>query len=566
MTSGFIQAALYARVSSEQQASAQTIASQVAALQARMAADACDVVPERLFIDEGYSGATLVRPALERLRDAVAVGSVGRLYVHSPDRLARKYAYQVLLIDEFQRAGVEVVFLNRAVGQNPEDELLLQVQGMIAEYERAKILERSRRGKRHQAHNGAVNVLSGAPYGYRYCSRWESGGEARYELIPEEAQVVRQIFAWVGQERLSLGEVRRRLTAAGVPTRAGKAVWDRTTLWGLLKNPAYCGHAAFGKTRVGPARARLRPMRGKSAEPRRHHGVYDVPREEWISIAVPAIVTEELFEAVHEQLQENQRRARTGQRGARYLLQGLVTCACCGYAFYGKAISLSAGKGQRRDYAYYRCIGTDAYRFGGQRVCHNLQVRTDRLETAVWSEVKALLADPQRLHSEYQRRLETAATAEQRSTAEALRAQIQRLHQGCRRLLDGYTEGYIDKGEFVPRYEGLKQRIATLDEQARQLEDVERQVAQLRLVIGRLEDFAAQVKDGLETMPWSGRREVIRTLVKRVDIGTEEVNVVFRVMPGGSGSGSDPESGRFLQHCGRRGQSGAGQSVSTLHV
>jgi site-specific DNA recombinase len=144
-----LQAALYARVSSEQQAEAKTIASQLAALLARAAADGAAVPPERQFLDEGYSGATLVRPALEQLRDLAAAGGIDRLYVHSPDRLARKYAYQVLLLDELQRVGVEVVFLNRALGQTPEDELLLQVQGMVAEYERAKILERSRRGKRH---------------------------------------------------------------------------------------------------------------------------------------------------------------------------------------------------------------------------------------------------------------------------------------------------------------------------------------------------------------------------------------------------------------------------------
>src|SRR5919199_2202103 len=144
-----IQAASYARVSSEQQAEANTVASQVAALQARVAEDGLALPEERQFVDEGYSGATLIRPALERLRDLVAAGGVDRLYVHSPDRLARKYAYQVLLIDEFQRAGVEVRFLNRVPGETAEDALLLQVQGMVAEYERAKILERSRRGKRH---------------------------------------------------------------------------------------------------------------------------------------------------------------------------------------------------------------------------------------------------------------------------------------------------------------------------------------------------------------------------------------------------------------------------------
>ena len=159
--------AIYARVSSDQQTQAQTIASQVAALRDRVSTDGCILLPECEFIDEGYSGATLVRPGLERLRDLCASGGIERLYVHSPDRLARKYAYQVLLIDEFQRLGIEVVFLNRELSRSPEDELLLQVQGMVAEYERAQILERSRRGKRHAAHIGNVTVMSGAPYGSR---------------------------------------------------------------------------------------------------------------------------------------------------------------------------------------------------------------------------------------------------------------------------------------------------------------------------------------------------------------------------------------------------------------
>src|SRR5713226_8381617 len=178
------QVAIYARVSSEQQAEAHTVASQVAALQERVAADGLTVSEAMQFLDEGYSGATLVRPALERLRDVVAAGAVDRLYIHSPDRLARKYAYQVLLIDEFQRHGVEVIFLNRELGRSPEDDLLLQVQGMMAEYERAKIMERHRRGKRHAAPAGKVNVLGGAADGYRYIDKHAGGGPARYEILP----------------------------------------------------------------------------------------------------------------------------------------------------------------------------------------------------------------------------------------------------------------------------------------------------------------------------------------------------------------------------------------------
>ena len=166
-----LQVAIYARVSNVQQAEAGTIKSQLAELQQRVAQDGFSLSPEFTFIDEGYSGASLIRPGLERLRDVVAMHGIDRLYVHSPDRLARKYAYQVLLVDEFERSGVEVIFLNRPLGQSPEDALLLQVQGMIAEYERAKIMERNRRGKRHAAQNGQVSALSAAPYGYRYISK-----------------------------------------------------------------------------------------------------------------------------------------------------------------------------------------------------------------------------------------------------------------------------------------------------------------------------------------------------------------------------------------------------------
>jgi len=179
--------AAYARISGEQRTDESTIASQIAALEARVAVDGLALLPEHRFADDGYSGATLVRPALERLRDLAASGALDRVYVHSPDRLARRYAYQVLLMDELRRAGVEIVFLNRAIGLSPEDDLLLQVQGMVAEYERAKILERSRRGKRHAAREGAVSVLSGAPYGYRYIGKRDGGGCARYQVDEEEA-------------------------------------------------------------------------------------------------------------------------------------------------------------------------------------------------------------------------------------------------------------------------------------------------------------------------------------------------------------------------------------------
>jgi site-specific DNA recombinase len=543
-----LQAAVYARVSSEQQVTAHTIASQVSALQAQAAADGMLLLAEDAFLDEGYSGATLIRPALERLRDRAAAGGLDRLYVHSPDRLARKYAYQVLLVDEFQRVGVEVVFLNRPLGQTPEDDLLLQVQGMIAEYERAKILERSRRGKRHGAQAGSVNVLAGAPFGYRYVGKHDGAGQARYEILVEEARMVRQVFAWVGRDRVSINEVCRRLQAAGERTRSGKTSWDRTTVWGMLKNPAYAGQAAFGKTRSGPLAPRLREQRHRPAQPKDAHSVTDVPAAEWIRIPVPALVSAELFATVQEQLVENRLRARQGQRGARYLLQGLVCCSRCQYAYYGKAISPSARKGHPRAYAYYRCIGTDAFRFGGQRICDNLQVRTDQLDAAVWEQVRGLLAQPDRLRTEYQRRLAQPSSAAHTQDRTTLEAQARKLRSGIGRLIDAYAEGLIEKPDFEPRISRLKERLAKLEEQVREHVDDAVQQRELTLLIGQLDAFAATVQQRLDQVDWQTQRTLIRTLVKRVAIDREEVNVVFRI---NSAALPSPPTEPSLHYCGR---------------
>jgi site-specific DNA recombinase len=260
-----IQAAIYARVSSESQADAQSIDSQVAALLDRVGADGLAISEALEFIDDGYTGATLIRPALERLRDCIAQGTIDRLYIHSPDRLARKYAYQVLLMEEFARAGVEVVFLNRSLGETPEDTLLLEVQGIVAEYERAKIMERSRRGKRHSAQRGDVSVLCGAPYGYHYVTKHEGSGQARYEVVWEEARVVRQIYEWVGRERVTIGEVCRRLEEGACKDSNAKVGLGPEHRLGDTQEPGLYGYCGIRQDAVRPdAAAPACSTRGES--------------------------------------------------------------------------------------------------------------------------------------------------------------------------------------------------------------------------------------------------------------------------------------------------------------
>jgi site-specific DNA recombinase len=547
----------YGRVSGDKQAKDGTIASQLEAIRERVASDGLVCDPELCFVDDGYSGDTLVRPGLERLRDQAAAGVIDRLYILDPDRISRKYAYQVLILEELTRCGVEVIFLRNPPGRGPEENLLLQVQGMIAEYERAKILERSRRGKQYAARHGSVNVLSGAPYGYRYISKHEGDGEARYQVVAEEARIVQKIFEWVGQERCSIGEVCRRLQRDGVSTRTGKSAWDRSVIWSYLKNPAYKGTAGFGKTRAGDLKPqRLRPQRGRPEQPRRPVSRIDRHSEDQIFIEVPGLVSDELFEAVQLQLEENRQRRRERPRGGRYLLQGLVVCKRCGYGCYGKPVSRASAKG-KVPYAYYRCTGSDAYRFGGQRLCWNKQVRTDVLDAAVWEDVRHLLSEPERVQVEYERRLQGPETDAEREV-KRLNKLTANLKQMISRLIDAYGDGLLGKSEFEPRILAARERLAKLEDECRQRIDEANQEAELRLVIGQLEEFARRVSQELQEPDWNARREVVRALVKKVEIDEQEVRIVYRVSP--SPFEGRPQQG-CLQHCWGRDHTALGRTV-----
>ena len=534
-----LRVALYARVSSDRQAQDGTIDSQVSAIRVFLEAAGDTLATDLCFCDDGVSGASLVRPALERLRDLAAAGAVDRLYVLAPDRLARRHAHQMVLLEEFQGHAVEVVFVNRPLGTTPEDQLLVQVQGVVAEYERAKILERTRRGRLHAARCGRVNVLGRACYGYRYVAKQAGGGSASYVVAEDEARVVRQLFDWVGREGCSLAEVVRRLEGQGVRTRQGLPRWDRSTVWGILTNPAYRGEAAYGKTRRGERRAALRPRRGQPEVPRQTYSSYRQPEAESIPIPVPALVDSALFAAVQARLEENRLRLREHRRGARFLLQGLAVCACCGYAVVGR------GKGSGGQRTYYRCLGTDSYRFGGERVCRSRGQRVEDLDESVWADVCALLREPERLREEFERRQERPGEADAEE-AERLQKAVGRTKQGMSRLLDTYTEGLVEVADFKPRMEALRARLQRLEEELAALAERARSEEDFRTVFSQVEAFAHEVNKGLNTAAWATRREILRALVKRVEVGEEHLNVVYRVPPRPF---EEAPPGGPLQHC-----------------
>lgn len=532
-----IRAAFYARVSGEQQAAAHTIESQIAALTDRAKSDGTPVPSELQFVDDGFSGATLIRPGLDRLRDLVSIGAVDRIYVHSPDRLARNYAYQVLLIDEWRRRGVELAFLNRPLGKSPEDDLLLQVQGIVAEYERAKIMERSRRGKKHAAQRGSVNVMSGAPFGYRYVSVQEGGGQARFEPVADQAWVIKQIFSWIAQDRCTLSEVCHRLQKAGELT-TGKRIWSRQAVWHVLQNPAYQGQAAYGKTHMA-ARGKegaLRAARGRPLQPRRSNRPVDTNPKDWIYVSVPPLIDPELFRAAHAQLAENRSRARQGRRRPGYLLQGLTCCAKCGYAYYGKTIrQLGAGR-QMKDFIYYRCSGSDGYRFGGEAICPNKQVQGKFLETAVWQQLCELLRNPRTLQHEYESRGSAEAFLER---VESFKAQRLKLQHVMERLIDSFTEGLIDKEQFTLRMDITRSRITGLDAKIKADTGEVGHLESVRSAMKRLHELSAAIGHDLANADWRRKREIIRALVQRIEIDTDVIKLIFRLTQNARGSDDD---------------------------
>ena len=532
-------AAIYARVSSDRQKENHTIDSQLSALVQYAESHAYLVPPEWRFQDEGYSGATLLRPGLEALRDLAAAGQIEAALVYSPDRLSRKYAYQVLLAEELARCGVELVFLKAPAGVTPEDQLLVQFQGMIAEYERAQIAERSRRGKRHRAQQGSVNVLSGAPYGYRYVKKSDTAA-AYYEIVEPEAAVVRMVYDVYTQQGLSINAIARMLNERQIPTRTETTRWERSTVWGLLRNPAYRGRACYGKTELRPRQRITRPLRQRNGLASRDSANHERPRQDWIEIAVPALVSEETFALAQEQLEQNKRHSprRTIEPT---LLQGMLVCERCGYGLYRTSTQTSA----RRLY-YYRCIGSDAYRHLKGAVCDNPPVRQDRLDAVVWNEVVRLLEDPGVIQQELNRRLEAAKNADPlKQRQEQLRRDDARLAKGMDRLLMAYQEGLASLEQLRSRMPELRKQHQAVQAELQSLEAVAADQTKYLRLAETLADFRARLRQRAETLDMAEQQRVLRLLVKEVRVGRETITIRHSIRTPNSGPDPMERRGRL---------------------
>ena len=511
-----MRAALYARVSTERQADRGTIGSQVQLLRQHIAEVGDELVGE--YVDDGHSGARLDRPGLDALRDAAEAGLIERVWCLSPDRLARAYAYQVLVLDELDRFGVDVAFTDSPglAADDPQATLLTQVQGVIAEYEKAKIAERYRRGKLFRARAGEV-VTWKASYGYRRIARSAATGQAHHEVYEPEAAVVRRIFT-DRAAGISVREICRRLNADGVPSPTGKPTWGTSTLCRLLRNEAYIGRVYYNRTESVPDR---RPTRRNRQVPR--------DRDDWIPIDCPRIVSDELFQAAGRVATDNTkwspRRAEPGQ----WLLKGLVKCGVCGVGTRCHKMRGRNGTWHR----YYHCRNHDPIRAGGEsRRCPERNIRADALDAFVFDHIRTAITRPDLLLAGEQAvTLRTPIPDDELLAAELARLdrKLDAADAERRRLLDLYQGGFIELPELQRRAAEIAARRKELQHKRTSLADERAALARDNQLRSRVHDFAARVHAIIDNLDDTQKQQLLRLLIEDVRVTGWHVQIRLRI-------------------------------------
>lgn len=533
-----MQAALYARVSTPRQGKEQTIDSQLSELKHWAQTQQHTVDPQHIYRDEGYSGSRLDRPALDVLRDAAADGAFELLGVLSPDRLARKYAYQVLL-EELRRAGCEVVFLLNPISDDPNDQLLLQIQGAIAEYERAVLAERFRRGKLQKAREG--HWPGGrAPYGYSYGPKQD--GVLGYLVINEtEATLVKTLYSWLTSERMTLRQILKRLNLGPYYPRSGKNYWSVSVVHHILADTTYAGTAYANKYRFVPAKKPRRPGPAKHENSCRQLR----PKEAWIPIPVPALMSQESCDLAQAQLQRNAVLSYRNNSKYNYLLRCLLSCPTCGLAMQG--VIRTAGK-TKPGRQYYKCNGKDPINSAREQACQQRPPRADDLEAAVWGHVAALLAEPERLRAQFAHFAQVTSKQQLRQQAEKEKSQrrIKQLAREESRLLDAYQAELIELEELSARKHRLAQRRRLLLAQQQQQARLFEQQARAQETLGDLERFCARIHSRLEHATFEEKQAILQ-LIERIIVGEDSLEIrhviPLRSSPQTQGASTPPNIG-----------------------
>jgi site-specific DNA recombinase len=512
--------AVYVRVSTLQQASQHTIEQQLERLQEYCRSQEWSWNNLNVFRDEGYSGATLKRPGLDQLRDRVAHAEFDRLLMTAPDRLARKYVHQVLLLEECEQAGCHVEFADHPMSQDPHDQLLLQIRGAVAEYERTLITERMRRGRLQKYQTGQLLPWTQPPYGYRLDPDHPRMPEGvRLDLV--EAAVVAEIFTGYLEVGQSLAGLATRLMQQGIPTPRGGRRWMTASLRRILSNPAYMGVVYASRGRVRPIKRRRSPL---APVGKRANSSHPQSPEHWIRVGeIPAIVTQSQFDQVQEKLALNQQRARRNNHAHQYLLRSLVSCGLCRLSCTGQT---------RRTYSYYTCVGkAHPSRSSRDEICRSRLIPMHQLDELVWTDLCQVVVHPEVLTQA----LERAQGGEWlpqdlQARRENLRKARGALTNQIERLTDAYLDQIMSLEEYRRRRQQLEERLEALYQQERHLEVQVQSQDELAAMAMYMEEFCQRVQQGLAQATFEQKRQLVELLIDRVVVTNEDVEIRY-VLP-----------------------------------
>lgn len=477
-----MRALVYTRVSTAGQAEGFSLATQREACEKK----ALELgATEILYLEDTYTGIELDRPAMNQLRKHVQNRDVDLIVVYDPDRFSRDLNDLLIVTKEIDRAGISLQFVNFDWQNTPQGLLFLQLRGAIAQFEHALIKERTLRGKKKKAAQGKIRCYA-KPYGYTFNKQTDE-----LEIVPEEAEVVRKMFAWYTEEGLSSYAIAKRLAEEGIPGPAGKG-WLYSSILRMLKNETYAGI-----------------LRRKDEQP------------DWEPVKVPPIISRETWEKAQARLNANKRFNPKRTRG-KFLVQRLVYCGLCGHTL--TVVTRTEGD---KSWSYYTCTARRTRKFGKDAnftPCELKPVRTVVLDGLVWERLSSLLKDPER-YVEYLQKQRLADVEPLRRRLGETEKALKHTQEARERINKAFFSGYITEEEY-------KRYIAEYsDTEQRQKEEIERLksiMADRERVLEGVAAFrmyANMFADSIDDLPFEKKQEIIRKLVKRVVVYPDTIEI-----------------------------------------
>lgn len=466
----------------------------------------------REFKDEGWSGDTLARPALDQLRQEAKNRKWDAVLIYDPDRLARRYSYQELVIDELKEAELEVLFVTVSSPKNHEDKILHGVRGLFAEYERAKITERFRLGKVRKLKEG--HILVGRPlYGYTYVPK-QGEKHGYYVINEEEAEVVRMIFN-LSKQGVSIKKIIRHLQEQGIkPKYSTRGLWSSSTISRMLRNETYTGKAHWGSTYgvlpKNPTNTNRYNRRKKSRRKPK-------PRKEWYFVPVPAIIGKALFNEIQQQLKANSELASRNTKN-KYLLTGKTYCSC-GCKRFGEVSKSCSSR-----LLYYRC-SSRLTNLPFEQACKEKFIRADMLEQLVWEKLKELMSSPNLMMAQLKKwneKKEKQLQAPENTTQP--QEKLKKLNKEIKRYTKAYGEGILTIKQLKECVNPIKEKIAKIEADVLHAKEAETD----KIVIPEVEDltlFSNHVKQKLDNPGFEAKRAIVLLIVDKIIADQQEVVV-----------------------------------------